>query len=66
MKKVNKDKYDINLGKWGSCDIYSIEYKCTNEETKVTTIHITTVKLSNKNPQFTNKTYELTQVATLT
>ena len=27
MKKVNKDKYDINLGKCGSCSIYSVEYK---------------------------------------
>jgi hypothetical protein len=27
MKKVNKDKYDINLGKCGSWLIYSVEYK---------------------------------------
>jgi hypothetical protein len=31
--------------------MYSVEYKCTIEETNVTTQHITTVKESNKNPQ---------------
>jgi len=31
--------------------MYSVEYKCTIEETKVTTQHIMTVKESNKNPQ---------------
>jgi len=27
IKKVKKDKYAMNLGKCGSCDIYSVEYK---------------------------------------
>jgi len=36
---------------WGSCDIYSVEYICTHNDIEVTTTNITTVKLSNKNPQ---------------
>jgi len=31
--------------------MYSHEYKCTSIDTEVITINITTVKLSNKNPQ---------------
>ena len=41
IKKVNSDKYDINRGRCGSSDIYSIEYKCTKLEMKVTTNNIT-------------------------
>jgi membrane-bound inhibitor of C-type lysozyme len=52
IKKVKKERYAINLGKCGSCDIYSVEYKCTNVDIEVTTINITVVKLSNKNPHF--------------
>ena len=48
IKKVNSDKYDINRGRCGSSDIYSIEYKCTKLEMKVTTNNITPVSLSNK------------------
>jgi len=41
--------------------MYSVEYKCTIEETNVTTQHITTVKESNKNPQSTFNISELIQ-----
>ena len=58
---MNKDKYDINLGRWGSCDMYSIEYKCTSDETEVTTQHIITVKLSNWNPQAPQKEAVMTE-----
>lgn len=51
IKKVNSDKYDINRGRCGSSDIYSIEYKCTKLEMKVTTNNITPVSLSNKKDQ---------------
>ena len=40
IKKVNKLKYPINLPWWGSLLIYSVEYKCTNEDTPVTTNNI--------------------------
>jgi len=50
MKKVNKDKYDINLGKCGSPAIYPVEYKCTNAETVVTKINIEAVTESNISP----------------
>ena len=51
MKKVNKDKYDKNLGKCGSLYIYSIEYKCTQKEIPTITNNITLVNASNKNSQ---------------
>jgi hypothetical protein len=51
MKKVNKDKYDKNLGKCGSLYIYSIEYKCTQNEIPTITNNITLVNASNKNSQ---------------
>lgn len=37
---MNKDKYDINLGKWGSPSIYEVENKWTKNDTKVTKINI--------------------------
>jgi hypothetical protein len=40
IKPVKSDKYDINLVKCGSPFMYSVEYKCTNEETPQTTISI--------------------------
>jgi len=43
--------------------MYSVEYKCTIEETKVTTQHITTVKESKKKPQSTFNISELIQGA---
>ena len=55
----------MNLGKCGSWDIYSIEYKWTKDETKVTTQHIETVKLSNINPQSTFSTSESIQLVNL-
>ena len=51
----------MNLGRCGSCAIYSVEYRCTKEEIKVTTQHITTVKESNKKPQSTFNISELIQ-----
>ena len=53
IKKVNNDKYDIKRGRCGSSDIYSIEYKWTKVEIKVTTKSITAVNLSNKKDQLT-------------
>lgn len=41
--------------------MYSVEYKCTIEETNVTTQHIIAVKESNKNPQSTFNISELIQ-----
>ena len=41
----------MKRGKWGSSPIYSVEYKCTKLEIEVTTISITQVNVSNKNPQ---------------
>ena len=41
--------------------MYSVEYKCTIKDTKVTTQHITTVKESNINPQSTFNNSELIQ-----
>jgi hypothetical protein len=61
IKNVKRDKYDINLGRCGSCAIYSVEYKCTIEETNVTTQHITTVKESKRKPQSTLNISELIQ-----
>jgi hypothetical protein len=43
--------------------MYSVEYKWTSVEIKVTTTSITTVKLSNKNPQGTLKSSESIQGA---
>jgi hypothetical protein len=43
--------------------MYSVEYKCTIEETNVTTQHITTVNESNKKPQSTFSISELIQGA---
>ena len=60
MKKVNNDRYDIKRGKCGSCAIYSIEYKCSNDEINVTTIHMIRVKLSNIKPQLTSKASDFT------
>jgi hypothetical protein len=51
MKKVNNDRYDIKRGKCGSSPIYSVEYKCTNVEIKVTTNNIITVNLSKQKDQ---------------
>jgi hypothetical protein len=51
----------MNLGRCGSYAIYSVEYKCTIEETKVTTQHITTVNESNKKPQSTFNISEFIQ-----
>lgn len=51
IKKVNNDKYDINLGKWGSCSIYSVEYKWTKKDINVTITSIIAVKLSKQKDQ---------------
>lgn len=51
----------MNLGRCGSCAMYSVEYKCTIVETNVTTQHITTVKESKKKPQSTFSISELIQ-----
>jgi len=45
--------------------MYSVEYKCTIEETNVTTQHIVTVKESNKNPQSAFNISELIQGVSL-
>ena len=59
MKNVKSERQDINLGRCGSLAMYSVEYKCTIEDTNVTTQHITTVKESKKNPQSTFNISEL-------
>jgi len=41
--------------------MYSVEYRCTIEETNVTTQHITTVKESKRKPQSTFNISELIQ-----
>ena len=51
MKKVNKDKYDINLDKCGSFSMYSVEYKCTRLEIKVTITNIIAVNESKQKLQ---------------
>ena len=51
IKKVNNERYDMNLGRCGSSDIYSVEYKCTKVEIKVTTKSIITVNLSKQKDQ---------------
>jgi hypothetical protein len=43
----------MNRGWWGSWRIYSMDYLCTKLEIPLTTLSITAVKLSNKNPQDT-------------
>jgi hypothetical protein len=40
MKKVNRDKYDINLGKWGH-ETYILLNKDVLMKIQVTTTHIT-------------------------
>ena len=32
LKKVKKERYDLNRGRWGSCPIYSVEYRWTRVE----------------------------------
>lgn len=44
--------------------MYSIEYRCTKDETPVTTINMITVKGSKKKPQFAVKLSQLIQSAT--
>ena len=55
IKKVNKDKYDMNLGKCGSFSMYSVEYKCTKVEMKVTTTNMIEVRLSKQKLQFSSR-----------
>lgn len=45
--------------------MYSVEYKCTMLETKVTTQHIITVRESNKKPQSTFSSSESIQGTSL-
>jgi hypothetical protein len=52
IENVNMEIYVKNLGKCGSFDIYSMEYIFTSNAMVVTTISMTTVKLSNNNPKF--------------
>ena len=52
---MNNDKYDINRAWCGSPFIYSVEYKCTREETPQTTISIVVESESKQKPQFTIK-----------
>jgi hypothetical protein len=61
MKNVNSDKYDIKRAKWGSCLIYSVEYKWTRLEIDVTTTSITTVNLSKVKPHATTKSSDSIQ-----
>jgi len=61
IKKVKRERYDINRGKCGSPDIYEVEYKCTRVEIEQTTTSITAVKLSKRKPQFTKSTPTVTQ-----
>ena len=51
IKKVNSDKYDKKRGKWGTCFMYSVEYKWTKKEIKLMTTSILTVSVSYKKPQ---------------
>ena len=60
IAKVNKDKYDINLGLFGSCSIYPIEYMCTKAETVETTTNIIELKGSMLIDQLTMKLPEAT------
>lgn len=55
IKPVNNDKYDINRAWCGSPFIYSVEYKCTRDETPQTTISIVVESESKQKPQFTIK-----------
>lgn len=48
---MNNERYDINLGRCGSSPIYSVEYKWTKNEIKVTTKSIITVNLSKQKDQ---------------
>ena len=63
IQPVKSDKYDIKRPWWGSPDIYSIEYKCTNEETPQTTSSIIVDKGSKKKPQRTTKSSATNQLA---
>jgi len=40
IKPVNKDKYPIKREACGSVSIYSVEYKCTSDDTLQTTSNI--------------------------
>jgi hypothetical protein len=51
MKKVKSDRYDRKRGRCGSSCIYEREYRCTHVLISVTTLNITTVRLSNNKPQ---------------
>lgn len=53
----------MNLGRCGSCAMYSVEYIWTIEETNVMTQHMTTVKESKRKPQSTFNISELIQGA---
>jgi len=46
IKNVKRDKKLRKLGKNGSFFIYSVEYKCTTNDTVLTTTNIETVKES--------------------
>lgn len=46
IKKVNNERYDIKRVKCGSLYMYTHEYKCTQNDTVVTTINITVVNAS--------------------
>ena len=63
IANVNKDKYAINLGLWGSWDIYPIEYIWTKDETDVTTTNITADKGSIFIDQLTSNEPELIHFA---
>ena len=63
IKPVNKERYDIKRPWWGSPFIYSVEYKCTSEETPQTTTNITVDNGSNKKPQLTTSNSETIQGA---
>jgi hypothetical protein len=63
IKPVKSDKYDIKRPWCGSPFIYSVEYKCTNEETPQTTTNITVDKGSNRKPQLTTSNSDVIQGA---
>ena len=52
----------MSLERSGSCDMYSVEYKWTKNDIKVTKTHIEAVILSNINHQSTFKISEFIQV----
>jgi hypothetical protein len=51
LKKVKKDREALKRGRWGSSALYEVEYRWTSEETPVTTISLTAVRGSKRNPQ---------------